>query len=150
MLPKLPTVYVAAGVLQQEEGCVFLVQRPLDKEMGGLWEIPGGKIEAGETPEETIVRELKEELGIDICAKDLTPLTFVSHIYEKFHLVMLVFLCKKWSGTIELHENQERFEWVNPSDLGDYLMPEADKPLIEVLQKFRVNKSLLLDEAKLI
>lgn len=141
MQPKLPIVYVAAGVLQQEDDSVFLVQRPLDKEMGGLWEIPGGKIETGETPEETLIRELKEELGIDVFAKDLRPLTFVSHVYEKFHLVMLVFLCKRWTGTVTLLERQEKSEWVKPLELGNYLMPDADKPLIDVLQKFRVNKS---------
>jgi 8-oxo-dGTP diphosphatase len=103
--------------------------------MGGLWEIPGGKIEPDETPEETLIRELKEELGIQVSASDLSPLTFVSHNYEKFHLVMLVFLCKKWAGTIALQENQESFEWVKPFDLNNYLMPDADKPLIEVLQK---------------
>ncbi|MBY0462816.1 MAG: 8-oxo-dGTP diphosphatase MutT [Alphaproteobacteria bacterium] len=135
MQPKLPIVYVAAGVLEREDGSVFLVQRPLHKEMGGLWEIPGGKIEPDETPEETLIRELKEELGIQVSAPDLSPLTFVSHNYEKFHLVMLVFLCKKWAGTIALQENQESFEWVRPSDLNNYLMPDADKPLIEVLQK---------------
>lgn len=135
MQPKLPIIYVSAGVLEQEDGSVLLVQRPLHKEMGGMWEIPGGKIEAGETPEETLIRELKEELGIQASVQDLTPLTFVSHAYKKFHLVMLVFLCKKWIGAISLHENQEKFEWVNPSDLNNYLMPDADKPLIEILQE---------------
>ncbi|MBY0280729.1 MAG: 8-oxo-dGTP diphosphatase MutT [Alphaproteobacteria bacterium] len=135
MQPKQPIIYVAAGVLEREDGSVFLVQRPLHKEMGGLWEIPGGKIEVGETPEETLIRELKEELDIQISVHDLSPLTFVSHVYEKFHLLMLVFLCRKWTGTITLRENQETFEWVKPLDLNNYLMPDADKPLIEVLQK---------------
>ncbi len=135
MQPRLPIVYVAAGVLEQEDGSVFLVQRPLHKEMGGLREIPGGKIEADESPEETLIRELKEELGIQVTTSDLSPLTFVSHLYEKFHLVMLVFLCKKWIGTITLRENQESFEWVKPSELNNYLMPDADRPLIEVLQE---------------
>ena len=135
MQPKLPIVYVAAGVLEQEDGSVFLVQRPLHKEMGGLWEIPGGKIEPDEIPEETLIRELKEELGIQVAVSDLNPLTFVSHLYEKFHLVMLVFSCKKWAGTVTLLEKQESFEWVKPSQLHNYLMPEADKPLIEVLQR---------------
>ena len=143
MQPKLPIVYVAAGVLEQEDGSVFLVQRPLHKEMGGLWEIPGGKVEAGETPEETLVRELKEELGIQVSTKDLTPLTFVSHSYKKFHLVMLVFLCKKWAGTITLHENQEKFEWVQPSELNNYLMPDADKPLIETLQEIQRKSTVI-------
>lgn len=135
MQPNLKIIYVAAGVLEQDDGCVFLVQRPRHKEMGGLWEIPGGKIENGEIPEKTLIRELKEELGIGILEKDLAPLTFVSHAYEKFHLVMLVFLCKRWTGIITLREKQERFEWVKPSELHNYLMPDADKPLIEVLQE---------------
>lgn len=137
MQPKLSVVYVAAGVLEQKDGSVFLVQRPHHKEMGGLWEIPGGKIEVGETPEEALIRELKEELGIQVSTQDLTPLTFVSHAYEKFHLIMLVFLCKKWIGTITLHENQESFEWVQPAELNNYRMPDADKPLIETLQEIQ-------------
>ncbi len=131
----LPKVYVSAAVLEQKDGKVFLVQRPLHKEMGGLWEIPGGKIEPNETPEETLIRELKEELDVEVKSQDLEPLTFVSHRYEKFHLVMLVFICQKWQGEIKLCEQQGRFEWVHPSELKNYLMPDADKPLIEVLRK---------------
>lgn len=132
---KLPIIYVSAAILEKNDGTVFLVQRPLHKEMGGLWEIPGGKIETGKTPEETLVRELKEELDIVVEAQDLEPLTFVSHRYEAFHLVMVVFICRNWQGEITLLEGQKSFEWVPPSKLADYLMPDADKPLIEVLQK---------------
>ncbi len=135
MQHKLPIIYVSAAVLEKADGTVFLVQRPLDKEMGGLWEIPGGKIEPFETPEETLVRELKEELGLLVRAEDLEPLIFVSHQYEKFHLVMMVFVCRYWQGEITLLEQQISFEWVHPSKLADYLMPDADKPLITVLKK---------------
>lgn len=134
MQPKLPIIYVSAAVLEQKDK-VFVVQRPLHKEMGGLWEIPGGKIEDQEIPEETLIRELKEELDILVDAKDLEPLTFVSHRYEEFHLVMIVFICQKWKGEIKLCEKQVRYEWVHPSELSKYLMPDADKPLIEVLEK---------------
>ena len=101
--------------------------------MAGLWEFPGGKIEAGETPEASLIRELKEELGIDVTASCLAPLTFASHAYEKFHLLMPLFICRRWNGQIVAREGQT-LKWVRPVRLSDYPMPPADVPLIPVLR----------------
>ena len=142
MKPKLSVVNVAGVVLEKEDGSVLLVQRPLNKDMGGLWEIPGGKIEPFETPEEATIRELKEEVGIDADIQNLRPLLFVSHAYEHFHLVLLVFLCKKWQGEPKLLEGQEDFQWVFPQNLYDFLVPDADKPLIDLLQRRAKEKAV--------
>ena len=124
---------VAACALVDADGRVLLAQRPEGKPMAGLWEFPGGKIEAGETPEASLIRELKEELGIDVTASCLAPLTFASHAYEKFHLLMPLFICSSWNGQIVAREGQT-LKWVRPVRLSDYPMPPADVPLIPVLR----------------
>lgn len=126
-------VLVAAVALIDPDGRVLLAQRPPGKSMAGLWEFPGGKIEPGETPEAALVRELHEELGIETWDSCLAPLTFASHSYEKFHLLMPLFACRKWNGIPQPRENQT-LAWVYPKDLRDYPMPAADIPLIPVLR----------------
>ena len=129
----LPTVLVSAVALIDRDGRVLLAQRPAGKRMAGLWEFPGGKIETGETPEAALIRELGEELGIDTAESCLAPLTFASHSYDDFHLLMLVYVCRKWTGTPRPLEGGE-LAWVQASRLRDYEMPPADIPLIPVLQ----------------
>ena len=129
----LPTVLVSAVALIDRDGRVLLAQRPAGKRMAGLWEFPGGKIETGETPEAALIRELGEELGIDTAESCLAPLTFASHSYDDFHLLMLVYVCRKWSGIPRPLEGGE-LAWVRASRLRDYDMPPADIPLIPVLQ----------------
>jgi 8-oxo-dGTP diphosphatase len=126
-------LYVAAVALVDRDGRVLLAQRPEGKKMAGLWEFPGGKIEPDETPEHALVRELQEELGIDTKASCLAPLTFASHSYDEFHLVMPVFVCRVWKGMVTSKEGQA-FAWVFPKDLDQYPMPPADIPLIPVLR----------------
>jgi 8-oxo-dGTP diphosphatase len=126
-------VHVSAVVLVDRDGRVLLAQRPAGKALAGLWEFPGGKIEPGETPEAALVRELKEELGIDTAQSCLAPLTFVSHPYDDFHLLMQVFACRVWKGAVTAHEHQN-IAWVFPRDFAKYPMPPADLPLIPVLQ----------------
>jgi 8-oxo-dGTP diphosphatase len=126
-------VLVAAVALVDPDGRVLLAQRPPGKPMAGLWEFPGGKVKAGETPEAALIRELAEELGIDVAASCLAPLTFASHSYPEFHLLMLLYVCRKWSGIPTAREGQ-RLTWVRPARLGDYPMPPADAPLIAVLR----------------
>lgn len=133
MAEGLPTVLVSAVALIDRDGRVLLAQRPAGKRMAGLWEFPGGKIETGETPEAALIRELGEELGIDTAESCLAPLTFASHSYDDFHLLMLVYVCRKWSGTPRPLEGGE-LAWVRASRLRDYDMPPADIPLIPVLQ----------------
>ena len=133
MSEGLPTVLVSAVALIDRDGRVLLAQRPAGKRMAGLWEFPGGKIETGETPEAALIRELGEELGIDTAESCLAPLTFASHSYDDFHLLMLVYVCRKWSGTPRPLEGGE-LAWVRASHLRDYDMPPADIPLIPVLQ----------------
>jgi 8-oxo-dGTP diphosphatase len=122
-------VLVAAVALVDQDGRVLLARRPLHKQMGGLWEFPGGKVEAGERPEAALIRELKEELGIDVAESCLAPLTFASHAYDDFHLLMPLYVCRRWQGQAKGLEGQE-LAWVRPLKLRDYQMPPADVPLI--------------------
>lgn len=126
-------VLVSAVALIDRDGRVLLAQRPPGKSMAGLWEFPGGKVEQGETPEAALIRELHEELGIDTWASCLAPLTFASHAYPDFHLLMPLFACRKWQGTVMPKEGQT-LAWVRPSAMPDYPMPPADLPLIPVLR----------------
>jgi 8-oxo-dGTP diphosphatase len=122
-------VLVAACALVDPDGRVLLTERPAGKTMAGLWEFPGGKIEAGERPEQTLIRELKEELGIDVQEPCLAPLTFASHAYPEFHLLMPLYVCRRWEGLATAIEGQ-RLAWVRPQRLRDYPMPPADEPLV--------------------
>jgi 8-oxo-dGTP diphosphatase len=122
-------VLVAACALVDADGRVLLAQRPDGKSMAGLWEFPGGKVEAGERPEESLIRELNEELGIVVKEECLAPLTFASHLYPDFHLLMPLYVCRRWEGFVEAREKQ-RLKWVRPSELRNYPMPPADEPLI--------------------
>jgi 8-oxo-dGTP diphosphatase len=126
---RVKLVLVAACALIDADGRVLLTRRPAGKPMQGLWEFPGGKIEAGERPEDTLIRELAEELGIAVREDCLAPLTFASHAYEEFHLLMPLYVCRRWEGIVEAREAQE-LAWVRPARLKDYPMPPADKPLI--------------------
>jgi 8-oxo-dGTP diphosphatase len=126
-------VLVAAVALIDRDGRVLLARRPEGKSMAGLWEFPGGKIEVGETPEAALVRELHEELGIETWDSCLAPLTFASHAYPDFHLLMPLYACRKWAGTAAAREAQE-LVWVRPGDLRRYPMPPADLPLIPILR----------------
>ncbi|MEP4031306.1 (deoxy)nucleoside triphosphate pyrophosphohydrolase [Roseibium polysiphoniae] len=125
-------VLVAACALVDADGRILLAQRPEGKSMAGLWEFPGGKIEADERPEETLIRELDEELGLSVNEACLAPLTFASHAYEDFHLLMPLFICRRWEGTPVGREGQT-LKWVRPVRLRDYPMPAADEPLIPFL-----------------
>ena len=135
LLTSAPLLYVASVALVDEANRVLIAQRPEGKAMAGLWEFPGGKIEAGETPEMTVVRELKEELGVKACAGCLLPFSFASHRYEKAHLVMPLFLCRNWKGEPEGREGQA-LEWVRPNRLRDYPMPEANAILCTMLRDY--------------
>ncbi len=132
MTAQRPILLVAACALVDADGRVLLAQRPEGKALAGLWEFPGGKVEAGESPEETVVRELKEELGIVTREPCLAPLTFASHAYENFHLLMPLFVCRKFEGTPRSLEDQQ-LKWVRPRSMRDYPMPPADEPLIPFL-----------------
>jgi 8-oxo-dGTP diphosphatase len=120
---------VAACALVDADGRVLLAQRPEGKPMAGLWEFPGGKVESGETPEQTLIRELEEELGIVVKEACLAPLTFASHTYPEFHLLMPLYVCRRWDGIVTAREGQ-RLSWVRPNRLRDYPMPPADVPLV--------------------
>jgi 8-oxo-dGTP diphosphatase len=124
---------VAAGALIDADGRVLIAQRPPAKNMGGLWEFPGGKVEAGERPEEALIRELREELGIEVKEACLAPFTFASHIYPDFHLLMPLFVCRRWNGTPQMREHTA-LKWVHPRDLTTWKMPPADLPLIPMLR----------------
>lgn len=128
-------VLVAAVALIDRDGRVLLAQRPEGKSMAGLWEFPGGKVEPGETPEAALIRELHEELGIETWDSCLAPLTFASHGYESFHLLMPLFDCRKWNGTPHPREGQ-RLSWAHANELRNYLMPPADVPLIPILREW--------------
>ena len=134
--PPLKLVLVAACALVDADARVLLAQRPQGKAMAGMWEFPGGKVEAGERPEETVIRELAEELGIDVKEESLVPLTFASHSYETFHLLMPLFLCRRWDGIVTAREAQQ-LSWVHPREMGQYPMPPADVPLVSQLIDLR-------------
>jgi len=126
-------VLVVAGALIDGDGRVLLAERPEGKAMAGLWEFPGGKVHHGEMPEAALIRELKEEIGIDVTASCLAPFTFASHGYAEFHLLMPLYVCRKWQGSVTAREGQ-RLAWVRPNRLADYAMPPADKPLVAMLR----------------
>ena len=130
---SLPIILVSAVALIDVDGRVLIAQRPEGKSMAGLWEFPGGKVEEGETPEAALIRELHEELGIETWESCLAPLTFASHSYDKFHLLMPLFACRKWTGTPRSMEGQA-LKWVRVNQMRDYPMPPADEPLIAMLR----------------
>lgn len=129
---RVPLVLVAAVALVDADGRVLLAERPAGKAMAGLWEFPGGKVEAGERPEATLVRELREELAIEVKEACLAPLTFASHDYGDFHLLMPLYVCRRWDGRPTACEGQ-KLAWVRPNRLRDYPMPPADVPLVPML-----------------
>ena len=129
----MKVVLVSAAALIDPDGRVLLAQRPEGKSMAGLWEFPGGKVELGETPEAALIRELHEELGIETWESCLAPLTFASHSYDDFHLLMPLFACRKWDG-IPASREKQALKWAKPSQFRDFPMPPADVPLISVLR----------------
>ena len=129
----MKTLLVSAVALIDIDSRVLLTQRPEGKSMAGLWEFPGGKVEPGETPEVALIRELQEELGIDTWDSCLAPLTFASHTYEDFHLLMPLFVCRKWEGIPQAREGQT-LAWVRPNQLKEYPMPPADIPIVPILR----------------
>jgi 8-oxo-dGTP diphosphatase len=140
MAPDLPEsesprrlVLVAAAALVDSDGRVLLGQRPAGKNLAGLWEFPGGKVEQGETPEGALIRELHEELGIGTWESCLAPLTFVSYAYPDFHLLMTLFVCRRWDG-IPISREHNALKWVRARDMGEYPMPPADLPIVPVLR----------------
>jgi 8-oxo-dGTP diphosphatase len=120
---------VVAAALVDVDGRVLLAQRPKGKQLAGLWEFPGGKVDAGERPEDALIRELGEELGVVVQAACLAPLTFASHSYDDFHLLMPLYVCRKWEGFVQPLDGQT-LKWVRPKDMRAYPMPPADEPLI--------------------
>ena len=130
-----PLVLVVAAALVDVDGRVLIAKRPHGKPMEGLWEFPGGKVDEGETPEESLIRELEEELNIKVTKACLAPFVFTSHAYDSFHLLMPLYLCRRWEGFVSALEH-EAIAWVKPDRLGDYPMPPADAPLIAWLRDF--------------
>ena len=124
---------VAAAALVDVDGRVLICKRPQGKQLAGLWEFPGGKVEAGESPEACLIRELNEELGIEINESCLAAFVFASHAYDSFHLLMPLYLCRRWNGVVEAREH-EALAWVKPNAMGDYPMPPADAPLVAWLR----------------
>lgn len=133
MSPPLKMVLVVACALVDADGRVLICQRPEGKQLAGLWEFPGGKVEPGETPEAALIRELDEELGVRIKEACLAPFVFASHAYESFHLLMPLYLCRRWDGFVERREHAA-LAWVKPNQMGDYPMPPADAPLVAWLR----------------
>jgi 8-oxo-dGTP diphosphatase len=133
-LMTLPMITVSGALLQDDEGRILLAQRPANKPMPFLWEIPGGKLEIGESPENALVRELQEELGIIVDPQSLNPFTFLTHCYPDFRLIILVYQCSRWHGSPQALEGQGGIEWVMPHNLHHYPMSEANWPLIPLLQ----------------
>jgi 8-oxo-dGTP diphosphatase len=129
----LDILLVVACALIDADGRVLLAKRPLGRPLAGLWEFPGGKVEPGETPEAALIRELEEELGITVPPKCLAPFAFASHSYEVFHLLMPLYLCRKWEGSVKAQQGQE-LAWVRAKRLADYAMPPADEPLKAMLR----------------
>ncbi|MDQ1154901.1 8-oxo-dGTP diphosphatase [Brevundimonas sp. SORGH_AS 993] len=129
----LPTVLVVAVALIDVDGRVLIAKRPEGKKLAGLWEFPGGKVEPGERPEQALIRELKEELGIDVKESCLAPFVFASHAYDSFHLLMPLYLCRRWDGVVAAREH-DALAWVKPNNLSDYPMPPADEPLVAWLR----------------
>jgi len=127
------TVLVVAVALIDVDGRVLIARRPQGKQLGGLWEFPGGKVEPGERPEAALIRELREELGIEVAESCLAPFVFTSHGYDSFHLLMPLYLCRRWSGTVQAREHSA-LKWVKPASLADYPMPPADEPLVAWLR----------------
>ena len=134
-MSEKPMVLVAAAALVDADGRVLICQRPQGKQLAGLWEFPGGKVEPGETPEACLIRELHEELGVTVTHPCLAPFVFASHSYESFHLLMPLYLCRRWEGFVTAHEH-EALAWVKPNHRADYPMPPADIPLIAYLRDF--------------
>jgi 8-oxo-dGTP diphosphatase len=132
-MSSMPVVLVAAVALVDVDGRVLLAQRPVGKTMAGLWEFPGGKVHDGETPEAALIRELREELDIDVAESCLAPFSFASHAYAEFHLLMPLYVCRVWSGTVSPREGQA-LRWVRPQDMGGFAMPPADVPLVAQLR----------------
>lgn len=135
--PKGPInlILVAAVIMMDIEGRILIAQRPKGKNMAGLWEFPGGKVEKGETPERALIRELKEELNIDTTESCLAAFTFASHSYDDFHLLMPVYVCRKWDGVLQAREGQN-LKWAKIKELKNYPMPPADEPLIAMIRDF--------------
>jgi 8-oxo-dGTP diphosphatase len=132
-MTQVKLVLVAACALIDPDGRVLIAQRPEGKNLAGLWEFPGGKIETGERPEDTLIRELREELGIAVKESCLAPFTFASHSYADFHLLMPLYVCRRWEGTPQPLEHQA-IKWLRPQQMADYPMPPADRPLIPMLR----------------
>jgi 8-oxo-dGTP diphosphatase len=132
-VPTVPTVLVVAVALIDPDGRVLIAKRPEGKQLAGMWEFPGGKVEPGERPEQALIRELKEELGIDVNDACLAPFVFASHAYESFHLLMPLYLCRRWEGRVVAREHSA-LAWVKPDKLADYPMPPADDPLVAWLR----------------
>ena len=133
MTEAIPTVLVVAVALIDVDGRVLIAKRPEGKTLAGLWECPGGKVERGERPEAALIRELREELGIEVSESCLAPFVFASHAYDSFHLLMPLYLCRRWDGVVAAREH-DALAWVRPNQLSDYPMPPADEPLVAWLR----------------